>query len=127
MENNEIFLRITTEKIEEIYQRYSIDCNENPELDISRFWNEVKTSIKGVANAVMKQMKEDEEKKIISLEVKYLMLLMEDSDDGKIHKVKRQLNETYNIRSKKRIDKMRGLVIQDHVYDIKKLQRKKKI
>ena len=62
-----------------------------------------------------------------SLEVKYLMGLMEeDRSDNKIQEIKKQLNEVYNSRSKAKIDKMRGLEIQDHMYDIKKLQRGRK-
>ena len=71
-------------------------------------------------------MKEDEEKEIKFLEVKYLMVLMEGGNGNETKEVKKQLNEIYNRRSKEMIDKMRRLEIDDHMYDIKKLQRERK-
>ena len=125
METNTIFLEITQEKIEEIYQRYLVHCNEDRELEVSLYWKEIKTTIKEVANAVCKYTKKEEEKKLKSLEVKYLMGLMEeDRSDDKIQEIKKQLNEVYNSRSKAKIDKMRGLEIQDHMYDIKNCREK---
>ena len=127
METNKTFLEITQEKIEEIYQRYLVHCNEDSEVDVSLYWKEIKTTIKEVANAVCKYTKKEEEKKLKSLEVKYMMGLMEeDTREDKIQEIKKQLNEVYNTRSKAKIDKMRGLEIQDHMYDIKKLQRERK-
>ena len=85
METNKTFLEITQEKIEEIYQRYLVHCNEDSEVDVSLYWKEIKTTIKEVANAVCKYNKKEEEKKLKSLEVKYLMGLMEeDRSDDKI-------------------------------------------
>ena len=57
METNKTFLEITQEKIEEIYQRYLVHCNEDSEVDVSLYWKEIKTTIKEVANAVCKYTK----------------------------------------------------------------------
>ena len=46
--------------------------------------------------------------------------------EEEISNIKKEMHQIYFERSKKLVDKIRGLEIEDHVYDIHKLQNQRK-
>ena len=125
LENDEVFLESCKFVFEEMKEE-----DENKKRDPSFNWLKTKTAIISIAKEREKQIRHEEKKKKEVLWGFYCSIL-NDMQRGvncsvEFENVVQQMNEVYEIRSKKMIDKMRGQEIDDQVYDIHKLQNQRK-
>ena len=103
---------------------------ENDENDISFIWLKMKSAIIGIAKEREKQINKKEFRKIAVLRGFYDSIL-DDMQRGincsqEFENVKQKMNLWYQERAKEKIEKMRVCEIEDHVYDIHKLQKQRK-
>ena len=99
-------------------------------LDPSFYWLKSKTAITSLAKSREKELQKEEKLKIDVLNGFYSSIL-EDIQNGlncfkELDDVKQQMDLIYQERSKTKVDKMRGIEIDDSTYDIHKLQNQKK-
>ena len=104
--------------------------DEDESRDPSFMWLKTKTAIISIAKEREKQISYAEKKKIEVLCGFYCSILS-DLQRGvnclvEFENVVQRMNEVYEARTKKMIDKMRGQEIDDQVYDIHKLQNQRK-
>ena len=123
--NDEVFLESCKFVFEEMKKE-----DENENRDPSFNWLKTKTAIISIAKEREKQIRYEEKKKIEVLWGFYCSILS-DIQKGmnclvEFENVIQRMNEVYEARSKKMIDKMRGQEIDDQVYDIHKLQNQRK-
>ena len=93
-------------------------------------WLKVKTALIQLAKAREKDIKNQKYKKMKILQGFYSSVLSgiqkgEDRYD-ELFEVKIEMNEMYKENAKEKIDKMRSVQIDDHTFDIHKLQNQKK-
>ena len=103
---------------------------DNPENDPSFFWLKLKTAIIGMAKEKEREIKLMEKQKY-SIMMGFYSSILFDIQNGRdcyneLDKVRKDMDNYYNTVSKNKIDKMRCKDIDDHVYDIHKLQDQKK-
>ena len=125
LENDELFLESCKFVFEEMKRE-----DENENRDPSFNWLKTKKAITNIAKEREKQIRYEEKKKMEVLKGYYCSIL-NDMQRGvdclvEFENVVQQMNELYEARSKKMIDKMRGQEIDDQVYDIHKLQNQRK-
>ena len=105
------------------------DC-ENAEKDPSFYWLKLKTAIKGIAKERERELKVLEKEKYSILLGFYSSILSDiqrgDNCYDELDKVRKDMDDYYRKVSKDKIDKMRSKDIDDHVYDIHKLQNQRK-
>ena len=99
-------------------------------LDPSFYWLKSKTAITSLAKNRELELKKEVRLKIDVLNGFYSSIL-KDIQNGlncfkELDDVKQQMDLIYQERSKTKVDKMRGLEIDDSTYDIHKLQNQKK-
>ena len=90
----------------------------------------MKTSLIELAKSREREIKKLRSNRIIVLKGYYSSIL-QDIQKGmdcfdELNEIKKKLNNVYKERAKEKIDKMRGLQIDDHTYDIHKLQNQRK-
>ena len=126
LEEDEIFIQEVNVLFGDIYSAYI----QSGETDISFYWQQSKLFIQKLAKKREKSLKLEEQNRMDILKVYYaglLTFLNEGSDCLQdIKKIKDEIVQIQKNRSKKLIDKMRGCEIEDHVYDIHKLQKERK-
>ena len=125
LENDNIFL----ESCKFVFKEMKNE-DENNNRDPSFIWLKTKMAIISIAKEREKQIRYEEKKKMEVLWGFYCSILS-DIQRGEnclmeFENVVQQMNELYEARSKKKIDKMRGQEIDDQVYDIHKLQNQRK-
>ena len=106
------------------------ECNTNVSLDPSFFWLKLKTAMISLAKDRERELYAQENKKIEVLKGFYYSIL-KDIGQGKdcfqeLDSVKYKMDLIYQKRSKEKIDKIRGLEIDNSVYDIHLLQNQRK-
>ena len=105
------------------------DC-VNDKKDPSFYWLKLKTAIKGIAKERERELKVLEREKYSILLGFYSSILIDIQRGGncydELDKVRKDMDDYYRKVSKDKIDKMRSKDIDDHVYDIHKLQNQKK-
>ena len=128
LENDELFLQ----RCESIFKsiKNEFDCNTNVNFDPSFFWLKMKSAIISLAKDRERELYAKENKKIEVLKGFYSSIL-KDIMQGKdcfleLDSVKQQMDFIYQKRSREKIDKMRGLEIDNSVYDIHLLQNQRK-
>ena len=104
--------------------------NNDKTLDPSFFWLKAKTAIVDLAKKREKELVKIENRKIDVLKGFYFSALT-DIRNGldcfqEIESIKSELETIYQEKSKRKIDKMRGQEIDDHLYDIHKLQNQRR-
>ena len=104
--------------------------NNDKTLDPSFFWLKAKTAIVDLAKKREKELVKIENRKIDVLKGFYFSALTDIRNglDGfqEIESIKSELETIYQEKSKRKIDKMRGQEIDDHLYDIHKLQNQRR-
>ena len=103
---------------------------QNEDRDPSFKWLKMKVAIEGIAREREKQMKKEQNKKLEVLQGFYGSII-DDMCKGidcaqEFDQVVSKMNHFYEERSKRKIEKMRKLEIDDQVYDIHKLQSQRK-
>ena len=125
LEEDKIFLREAKLLFDDLWSEF----NENNCEDISFFWDKGKKLLIHLAQNREKQINFEENERLNTLKIfynAYLEGLKEGSDcKADLIEVKKEIVDIQKGRSKKLIDKMRGNEIDDHIYDIHKLQRGK--
>ena len=104
--------------------------SENGDRDPSFIWLKMKSAVISIAKEREKQLKTAENRKIEVLKGFYCSVV-EDMQRGmdcsvEFESIKTKMNLFYQERSKKKVDKMREVQIDDTVYDIHKLQNQRK-
>ena len=104
--------------------------NSDVTLDPSFYWLKAKTAIISLAKKREKDLFISENEKIEVLKGFYFSAL-NDMKNGidclkEIDSIKIELDKIYQERSKKKVDIMRGIQINDHSFDIHKLQNQRK-
>ena len=104
--------------------------NSDVTLDPSFYWLKAKTAIISLAKKREKDLFISENEKIEVLKGFYFSAL-NDMKNGidclkEIDSIKIELDKIYQERSKRKVDKMRGIQINDHSFDIHKLQNQRK-
>ena len=125
LEKDELFL----ESCKFVFEQMKRE-DEKENRDPSFNWLKTKKAITNIAKEREKQIRYEEKKKMEVLKGYYCSIL-NDMQRGvdclvEFENVVQQMNELYEARSKKMIDKMRGQEIDDQVYDIHKLQNQRK-
>ena len=125
LEKDELFL----ESCKFVFEQMKME-DENGNRDPSFNWLKTKTAIINIAKEREKQIRYKEKKKMEVLWGFYCSILsdMQRGVDCRVEfeNVVQNMNEYYEARSKKMIDKIRGQEIDDQVYDIHKLQNQRK-
>ena len=121
LQNDELFMESCKEVFEAI---------QNEDRDPSFKWLKMKVAIEGIAREREKQMKKEQNKKLEVLQGFYGSII-DDMCKGidcaqEFDQVVSKLNHFYEERSKRKIEKMRKIEIDDQVYDIHKLQSQRK-
>ena len=103
---------------------------ENGGRDPSFIWLKMKSAIVSIAREREKQIRREQNKKIEVLQGYYCSVLS-DLQKGvdcyqEFKNIVLELNSVYEERSRIKVDKMRGKEIDDHVYDIHKVQNQRK-
>ena len=128
LENDDIFLS----KCKSVSKRVKdeFDSNNNNDMDPSFFWLKLKTIIIGLAKDRERELHAQENRKIAVLEGFYFSILNDIAHGNEcfqeLDSVKHEMNLIYQKRSKEKIDKIRGLEIDNSVYDIHLLQNQRK-
>ena len=127
LENDEDFLNQAKYIFEKVGEEME---NTGRERDPSFYWIKVKSAITNLAKVRQKELIQEENSRLEMLNSFYFLIL-EDIFEGKdcldeLEDVKNQLDLIYQDRSKRKIDKMRCIEIDDQTYDIHKLQNQKK-
>ena len=116
--------------IKQIFDDIWLECLNSEDYCIDHFWAKTKFLIQSLAKSREKEIYFEENNRLNVLFAYYsgALLRLEEGFDcnQELKDIKKEINEIQNNRSKKLLDKMRGLEIQDHVYDIHKLQKEKK-
>ena len=125
LEKDELFL----ESCKFVFEQMKRE-DEKENRDPSFNWLKTKTAIINIAKEREKQIRYEEKKKMEVLWGFYCSILsdMQRGVDcrAEFENVVQNMNEYYEARSKKMIDKIRGQEIDDQVYDIHKLQNQRK-
>ena len=125
LEKDELFL----ESCKFVFEQMKRE-DEKENRDPSFNWLKTKTAIINIAKEREKQIRYEEKKKMEVLWGFYCSILsdMQRGVDCRVEfeNVVQNMNEYYEARSKKMIDKIRGQEIDDQVYDIHKLQNQRK-
>ena len=100
------------------------------EVDYSWYWETAKKMIIKVAKSRHKELEQSQKERIQILQLFYwgTLMRMENGENCKeeISKIKLELDEIYRERSANAIRKRKENMIDDHVYDIHKLQKERK-
>ena len=126
---NKNLTNIIEEKINCIGEEVQDEIYLGYNINYSHFWRRIKAVITRTSRNWYKREEEEKLRKLKALEVKYFMLMYSEEnqrDASKIKDVKEEMSKIYMETSSRKVDKMRKLEIEDHVYDIHKLQREKK-
>ena len=103
-------------------------------VDFSYFWGRSKLAIKKIAEerqaTILKEVNEQLNVLNNVLNIFYLGTL-EEIKDGvdafeELESIKKKLNVIYKARAEQAVNKLRGILIDDHVYDIHKLQNQRR-
>ena len=99
-------------------------------LDPSFFWLKSKIAIISLAKSREKDLNKEENFQINLLQGYYSSIL-QDIQNGlncfdELNVIKQKMDLIYQERSKRKVDKMRGIKIDDRTYDIHKLQNQRK-
>ena len=128
LENDDIFM----ENCKVIFKEMRNEFEKGVHLskDPSFIWIKMKTAIIGAAKEREKQLKFLESQKSEVLKGFYLSVL-NDIQHGidcfaEFENIKHDMDQFYKEKSKKKVDKMRAVEIDDPVYDIHKLQNQRK-
>ena len=99
-------------------------------LDVSMYWDIMKETLIKWAKKRENQIEKLENSRLNFLKILYQNELKNNggsqSVDEGISQIKNEMHQIYYERSKRLVDKIRGLEIEDHVYDIHKLQNQRK-
>ena len=128
LEQDNLFL----DEAKKIFEHIKLESEEKEinNFDASFYWLKAKTAIVQLAKRREKELFLEDQNKMNVLKCFYSSLV-KDIQKGEdcfleLEKVKTDMNQIYRDRCKQYIDKIRGLEIDDHTYDIHKLQNKKK-
>ena len=126
LEHDNLFL----DEAKEIFEHIKLESEEKDSFDASFYWLKAKTAIIHLAKKREKDLFLEDQNKMDVLKCFYSSLVrdIQNGEDcyQELEKVKIDMNHIYRDRCQQNIDKMRGLEIDDHTYDIHKLQNKKK-
>ena len=126
LEEDKIFIQEANIIFDDIFSAYI----QSGETNVSFYWQQSKLFIKKIAKRREKTLKFEEQNRMEVLKVYYAGLLSSLNDGidclQEIKNIKSEICQIQKNRSRKLIDKMRKCEIEDHVYDIHKLQRERK-
>ena len=126
LEEDEFFKKEAKIIFDAVWREFS----ESDQKDVSLFWATSKEWTIKLAKNREKQINSEEQNKLNALRIYYagyLDLIQKGCDyKAELYEVKKDISEIQNNRSKKLVDKMRFREIDDHVYDIHKLQKERK-
>ena len=130
LEKDKVFVKDAKEVYDKIHEDIGEDEMFNDEVDYTWYWVAAKKIIKKIARNREREIRKKEEERVNYLQIFYLanIFKIEEGKDCKreLNEIKKELNDIYKERSEKAINKMRGLLVEDHVYDINKLQKERK-
>ena len=118
MEKVKVMCDMTREEIEE-------DEVLDKDLDISAYWKILKEEMIKTAKRKEKDLKKEENARLNYLNAIYENAI-EENDINEMTEIKEQLDKIYKDKARKQVDKIRNIEINDHVYDIHKLQNQRK-
>lgn len=100
-------------------------------LDISYYWVRAKMAVVKIARERQACIKRLVHERINVLNIFYMGVLenIQNGDNDaflELGEIKKELNEIYSARAEQAVDNLKGLLIDDQVYDIHKLQQQKK-
>ena len=128
LEQDNLFL----DEAKEILEHIKLESEENDinSFDASFYWLKAKIAIIHLAKKREKELFWEDQNKMDVLKCFYSSLV-KDIQNGEdcfqeLERIKIDMNHIYRDRCRQNIDKMRGLEIDDHTYDIHKLQNKRK-
>ena len=128
LQNDDIFLKDAKKIYDKIYEDVLEDEDENEEVDYTWYWAASKNIIQKMARERDKEIRMKERERVNYLQIFYLANIykMGKGEDCRteLEEIKKELNDIYMERSEKAINKMRGLLVEDHVYDINKLKKR---
>ena len=130
LQNDEVFMKDAKKIYDKIYEDIADDEMLNDEVDYTWYWMMSKDMIRKMARNREKEIRNKTEERLNFLQIFYLANIykIEKGIDcrDELKEIKKELNDIYEERSEKAINKMRGLLVDDHVYDIHKLQKERK-
>ena len=126
LENDKEFLSQAQYIIQSIHR----DSLGSSDYDPSYHWLKFKTAVVQLACVREKQIRKEVNDRMRLLKG-YYSLIIKDIGEGKdcfqeLQEVKMKMQKIYTERSREKIDKMRCLQIENHMYDIHTLQNRKK-
>ena len=99
-------------------------------VDFSYFWGRSKLAIKKIAKERQAVIVKEVNEQLNVLNIFYLGTLekIKDGVDAfeELESIKSKLNVIYKARAEQAVDKLKGTLIDDHVYDIHKLQNQRR-
>ena len=130
LQHDKVFVKEVKAIFDELQSEMGEEEEMNEEVDYTWYWVILKEMVKKMAKRREKQLKMEEEERINILQLFYLANIYkcEEGKDCKqeLEDIKKELDEIYRKRSVKAINRMRGILVEDHVYDIHKLQKERK-
>ena len=129
LENDDWFEKEAKSIFDQVFDQVRLE-EELGGVDYSKYWVMVKKSIQKLAKKRDKDLKMKEEERVKILQIFYLVTMYK-IEEGKdcmkeLESIKKELDEIYKERSIKATSRMRSLLVDDHVYDINKLQKERK-
>ena len=130
LQTDEVFINDAKHIYDKIYEDVLEDEEENGDVDYTWYWVASKDIIRKMAKNREKELRMKAEERVNFLQILYLANIykMEKGIEcrNEMNEIKKELNDIYEERSEKALNKMRGLLVDDHVYDINKLQKERK-
>ena len=122
--------KVFSEGMQCLFDDILFEYYQEGEENISFFWEKAKILTKKLARDRENTLNFEENNRLNVLVIYYstALLRLEEGENCKqeIIDIKAEINQIQNLRSKKLIDKMRELEVDDYVYDIHKLQKERK-
>ena len=130
LQTDEVFINDAKHIYDKIYEDVLEDEEENGDVDYTWYWVASKDIIRKMAKNREKEIRMKAEERVNFLQILYLANIykMEKGIEcrNEMNEIKKELYDIYEERSEKALNKMRGLLVDDHVYDINKLQKERK-
>ena len=127
LEFDESFLRHAKLIFESVFEESNLSVSG---LDPSFYWLKSKTALISCAKFREKELYKEEKFQIDLLNGFYSSIVLDIQDGrdclGELNDIKQKLDSIYQERSKRKVDKMRGIEIDNSTYDIHKLQNQRK-
>ena len=128
----DVTFRENAKSICDLVENETRDAEEfgNGEVSYPIFWKKLKDRLVRLAKIRHKQINEEENGRKNAINA-YLQLAIEEIENGEdswdeFTRLRAELNEVWKVKAKRMMDRSKVIEIEDHVYDIHKLQKQKK-